>query len=206
MKAESESSGRLTAAAQALKRGFEELSHTEWLPADELEARAFRRLETLVTFAARRVPFYQRRFGSFGSSPKLDRSSFRSLPILERHDVQSNDAELSATSLPSEHGRIHEVETAGSTGRPIRALSTDLAQHVWSLVMLREHAWQRRDARGVAAAIRWFPDGVNGYPHGGSLPNWGAPISLLHDSGPSHALSITATAAEQVEWLGRIQP
>ena len=54
--------------------------------------------------------------------------------------------------------------------------------------------------------IRWYPDGVNTYPVGGSATNWGPPVALAFPSGPAHALSIATTARQQAEWLGRIQP
>jgi phenylacetate-CoA ligase len=76
----------------------------------------------------------------------------------------------------------------------------------WSLAVLRDHEWHQRDCRGKLAAIRWFPDGVNSYPAGGHQPNWGIPVASVFSSGPSYGLSITATAQQQAEWLGRIQP
>ena len=193
-------------SAETVRRGLRELERSERLSPEELRSLTARRLEALVKFCAESVPFYRLRLREIATKRPFDWAVWRSIPVLERAEVQASGNELRAAAIPRAHGRVHELETAGSTGRPIRVAKTELANHVWSLLMLREHAWHRRDYRLSAAAIRWFPDGVNEYPHGGTLPTWGTPVSLLHETGPSYALSISASAADQVEWLGRVQP
>jgi phenylacetate-CoA ligase len=197
---------RIHCGSGALERGLEELRRTERLSTGHLQACALLQLEELVDFSRRHVPFYRERLPDLHAGQQLDYSRWRSIPILERSEVQEHGLRLRAAILPAKHGRIHEVETSGSTGRPIRAAHTDLSLLIWSIVRAREHAWHERDSSGTLAAIRWFPDGINEYPDGGRLPNWGGPTSPSPEVGPSYALSITATPTQQAEWLGRVQP
>lgn len=192
-------------AAGAFEQGLEELGRTEWLTRAELDANAYRQLAELVRFSRQQVPFYRARLPLVGGNRPFDQSLWSSIPILERSEIQAHGPALRALRLPARHGRIQEVETSGSTGRPVRVAKSELTLFLWSLLRMREHGWHQRDHRATLATIRWFPDGQNQYPQGGAMPNWGG-SELLRDSGPSYALAITATVAEQAEWLGRIQP
>jgi len=197
----------LETGSRTLVSGLEQLRRSEALSPAELEAFQFDQLSELLGWSYTEIPFYRERLGAAGFDPTmpLTRDVWQRIPVVERADVQSLGTRLCATP-PPDHGRITEVNTSGSTGRPIHALKTNLTMLFWSLAVLRDHEWHARDCRSTLAAIRWFPDGVNTYPAGGHQPNWGGPIASVFSSGPSYGLSITATAREQAEWLGRIQP
>jgi phenylacetate-CoA ligase len=192
----------------ALAALAERLHDTERMPATDLEARQFEQLQALLLHAAGEVPYYRDRLRQAGFDPRaaLTRDRWQRLPVLERAEVQACGAQMHCRRLPSGHGWVGEAATSGATGRPVRVLKTELSMLIWSALTLRTHAWYGWDVRGTLAAIRWFPDGVAAYPQGRNRDNWGSPVSRLYASGPSRALSITATTAEQVEWLGRVAP
>ncbi len=191
-----------------LRQWLAELERTEWLASADLDAGVLSQLRALLAFAFGNVPWYRERLAAAGYHPDepLHWDGFRAIPVLERVTVQAQGGALRPAGIPAAHGRIAEVATSGSTGRPVVVARSELTRLLWALVTAREHAWHRRDYRGRLAAIRWFRDGINGYPEGGRAPTWGPPIDLLHQTGPSCALAITASAAEQVEWLNRVQP
>src|SRR3546814_12678147 len=77
-------------------------------------------------------------------------------------DLQAGTA-LHSPEVPESHGGRYEISSSGSTGRPVKAQGTQLAQFIWDALTLREHSWHRRDFGGTLAAIRALPNGVAAY-------------------------------------------
>jgi phenylacetate-CoA ligase len=197
----------LTTGTDGLARGLEEFAVTERLRPEELKEHQFSQLAELLSWTYRKSAYYRPILASVGFElgKQLTREVWQRLPVLERASIQADGPKLRQQPPPG-HGRTLESSTSGSTGRPITAAKTDFAMLLWALATLRDHEWHRRDYLGTMASIRWFPDGAHVYPTGGRWPNWGTPVHWVRKSGPSFALSIAASAAEQAEWLGRIQP
>jgi phenylacetate-CoA ligase len=194
--------------AAALRSLLEQFRRSERLTPDEIEAQQFRQLAALLAHAWQHAPYWRARLDAVGYRPgaPLTRETWRALPLLERAEVQAQGAALRAAAVPQGHGGTGEVATSGATGMPIRVTKTELSLLYWDAVTLRDHEWHGRDFSRKLAGIRWYPDGVAAPPDGRSWPDWGAPVSALHASGPSDWLAITATAAQQATWLGRVQP
>src|SRR3546814_7058214 len=74
--------------------------------------------------AAGTVPFYRQRFAEAGVDPAaaVTWGSIARLPILKRSDLQGAGEAIKTTALPKSHGRRHDIETSGSTGRAVRML------------------------------------------------------------------------------------
>jgi phenylacetate-CoA ligase len=198
----------LTGRAATLASMLGQFERSQWLPAGELEALQLAQLGVLLAHAGSHAPWYRDRLGAAGIAPgvPLTRALWERIPVLERAEVQERGADLRSDAAPQPHGSVREIATSGSTGRPIRVLKTELTGFFWDALTLRAHDWGLWNETGILAAIKWFPDGVAAWPAGASWPNWGEPYSVICDSGPSCALAVTATVAQQAEWLGRVQP
>src|SRR3546814_13569 len=145
-----------------------QLEQTQWLRPDELFFHQGRQLRVLFGHAAGTVPFYRQRFAEAGVDPAaaVTWGSIARLPILKRSDLQGAGEAIKTTALPKSHGRRHDIETSGSTGRAVRMLGTAMPGVFWRASVMREHFWHRRNVGGKLAAIRWACKGVAMAPDG----------------------------------------
>src|SRR3546814_16794865 len=104
-------------------------------------------------------------------------------------DLQAGTA-LHSPEVPESHGGRYEISSSGSTGRPVKAQGTQLAQFIWDALTLREHSWHRRDFGGTLAAIRALPNGVAAYPQGPRGKLWGRAMKGLLETGRSAGMSL----------------
>lgn len=180
-----------------------QLDQTQWLTPEALFAEQARQLRLLFGHAAKTVPFYQRRFAEAGVDPNTEvtRETLNRLPTLSRPDLQGAGDEINTTALPKSHGKTHEIETSGSTGRAVRMLGTQITSVFWRACVMREHFWQGRDLSGKLAAIRWARKGVAMPPHGARGETWGPASGAIYPTGPALLLNIASELPEQVAWL-----
>lgn len=197
--------GPETAVKMAL---LQQLEQSQWWTPKQIYAQQLRQAGALLLQAYRHVPFYRERLAQAGFLPgkPLTPEVWRRVPILTRADLQRAGDRLSATELPSQHGRTYEISSSGSTGRPVKARGSEIVQLMWQVLTLREHLWHRRDFSGKLAAIRALPHGVADYPEGSAGGIWGKALQGVFKSGPSLLLSIASRTEEQAEWLQRVQP
>jgi phenylacetate-CoA ligase len=185
-----------------------QLEQSQWWSPRQLYAQQLRQAGALLLHAYRQVPFYRERLAQAGFLPgkPLTPEVWRRVPVLTRADLQQAGPKLYAAEVPSRHGRIYEISSSGSTGRPVKARGSDIVQTMWQVLTLREHLWHRRDFSGKLAAIRSVPHGVADYPKGMIGKVWGKALRGIFASGPSLLLSIASRTEEQAEWLQRMQP
>lgn len=191
-------------AARILAMLFE-LEQTQWQPSSAITVHQLSQLRRVVDFAAKTVPFYRELYGASMLS-LTDTEEFAKLPIVRRREVQSAGTSIHSTAPPKHHGRIGQTLTSGSTGQPIRALSTEVTRSFWRVFTLRDHFWHRRDMLGKLAAIRDTDSDDAGPPLGKTINNWGTATRGVLRTGPASLLSIQSTIDEQIEWLIRIEP
>ena len=184
-----------------------QLEQSEWWSAEEIRASQFKQLRRVLTFAVKNVPFYRQRFKECGIEgfTKFSPEEWKDFPRLQRHDIQAADRKLYSETIPRGHGRVSDVYTSGTTGRPIRALKTELSDLFWSAFTIRDHLWHGRDFKRTLAVIRHSEKGKHPYPKGLKAPSWG-PTSFVFETGPAVSLNINCTLAEQVDWLQRENP
>ncbi|HUO44243.1 MAG TPA: hypothetical protein VMT94_04950 [Burkholderiales bacterium] len=178
-----------------------QLQHSQWLPAEQLRARQLRQLEVLLRHACDTTDYYRRRFDAAGFDPGrvLDEAAFARLPLLTRAQLQQSYGELRSRQVPPSSGRVAESQTSGSTGMPVRFLTTELTAFYWRVFTLRDHLWHRRDFGGKLAAIRLKVKE-------GAWPGWGPSVDAVIRSGPSATLDINRDVDEQLRWLERQNP
>jgi phenylacetate-CoA ligase len=185
-----------------------QLEQTQWLSPDELFFHQGRQLRSLFGHAASTVPFYRQRFAEVGIDPAaaVTRETIARLPVLKRGELQGAGEAINTTALPKSHGKLHNIETSGSTGRTVRMLGTDVTGVFWRACVMREHFWQRRNLAGKLAAIRWARKGVAMAPDGFRRDNWGPASGAIYPTGPAVLLNIASSLQEQVDWLLREKP
>ena len=100
---------------------LEELNQTQWLSRDELEALQRKKLQYLVDYAYKYVPYYRRTFDQIGFHPndlQKDLSNFSKLPILTKAIIRENFNDLLITET-NYRKELSQLFTSGSTGNPL---------------------------------------------------------------------------------------
>ena len=185
-----------------------QLDQTQWLDPDTLFFHQARQLRALFGHAATTVPFYSERFATAGVDPNAEvtRETIARLPVLKRRELQDAGDAIHTTALPKSHGKRHNIETSGSTGRAVRIFGTQVTGVFWRACVMREHRWHGRDLSGKLAAIRWARKGVAMAPAGQKMESWGPASGAIYPTGSAALLNIAATLPEQLDWLQREQP
>jgi phenylacetate-coenzyme A ligase PaaK-like adenylate-forming protein len=179
---------------------LDQLEQTQWLPAVALVERQLAQLQPLLRHAHANVPWYRRAWaGRFDPAAALRYDTFAALPLLTRRDVQENFDALRSARMPNGHGELTERRTSGSTGAPVRFLSTGLASLFWNAFTLRDHRWQHRDLAGKLAVVRRETEPS-------AATSWGPATAGVVATGPAVAHSIRADVDTLLDWLHAEQP
>lgn len=187
---------------------LEQFERTQWWPAEQLREHQFHQIERLLSHAHANNAFYRVRLDYAGFEPGRGVSAelWSRLPILRRAEIQAAGAALQSRDVPREHGRISFHSTSGSTGAPLRVAKTALADRIYEALTLRDHLWHRRDLSGKIAILRRDRRDRANYPTGLMRRDWGAPTSLVFNTGTLCMLDIRAPVEQQIEWLERERP
>jgi phenylacetate-CoA ligase len=120
---------------------LEELNRTQWLSRDELLALQRDKLISLLEYADRNVPYYQRVFKEVGFQPddlRQDLTNLNKIPILTKAIIRKNRDDL-LTTEPERRRRMSKLSTSGSTGEPLvfmqdsdfrDAVTADIQRHM----------------------------------------------------------------------------
>lgn len=180
---------------------WQQLTESQWLPAQELEkfqrAQLFRRLSfaaqhrTDLQGVVRRLPWRDQDVSLFGL--------LNELPVLTRRDLQTNHDDWHAPA-PDSHGKVSVLKTSGSSGEPVSVRVTAQLFQLRAALTLRGHVWHGLNFRSAFAAIR---GGIRNKKGEASrdAPIWGGVVATLMATGASHALDITTPVDQQVAWL-----
>lgn len=179
------------------------LEQSQWLPPGQLLSHQLQQARQVLCHAVQSSAFYSGRLSGFDTAIPLTAERWLEIPLLTRADVQSAGETLCCRSLPSGHGHIFTTHTSGSTGQNVLVYGTDVTQHFWNALTIREHFWHRRTLDGVHAIIRVFE---NAPKEGTFNPDWGNPFNIVWQTGPSATLSLLTDVRVQAEWLRRINP
>ena len=120
-------------------RGVEwrRLARTQWLPAPELEALQFRRLESALHHAFETVPYYRARWRELPTLASI--GDLARLPILTKQDVRDAGDALLSTALPRE--TLITAKTGGSTGTALKLFFDHDTQQHRNAAALRSDSW-----------------------------------------------------------------
>lgn len=178
------------------------LEESQWWSAEGLLASQMLQARQLLQHARQTIPFYGSRFSGLDLS-SLDISRWMEIPLLTRSDVQSVGEALLSRQLPPAHGTVFTNQTSGSTGQNVVVYGTDLTQHYWNVLTIRDHLWHRRSLEGSHAIIRVLEDA----PKEGLLnDSWGRPFNIIWRTGPGAMLHLMTDVRVQADWLRRVNP
>lgn len=188
------------ASAQALALQYQ-LSRSQWLERQDIRAAQFAQLRHVLSEAFEKIPYWHDTLQQADFEPRrpFGEAQFASLPVMDRSLAQTLGDKLLNPKVPASHGKVHKGSTSGSTGTPVVFYQTDLTQHFWRSLTLREHLWQGRDFSGKLAAIRSNVKTSVG-------ANWGTATAGVVKTGPVCTLNIRADIDEQLDWLQKHNP
>jgi len=171
-----------------------QLRETEWAAPDAIRTSQKQQLDLLAAHAYSNSRFWRARLdaAAFG----LADNWFTRLPLLTR--AEAKDADLCALPVPTDHGRLHQMMTSGSTGTPMAIQKTDLALLFWKAMTLRDSLWHRRDLSGKLAIIR-----VGSKQSASNT--WGTAYEGFA-TGPCVSFDARADVDAQLDWLQAQQP
>ena len=167
------------------------LEVTERLSLEAIEAGQHQQLGILAEHCVRNSPAFAKRLAAANLTVAdlAQPGGLARLPPLTRRQLQHHDG-LFCTSVPDAHQPTGMTQTSGSTGEPTRVMRTGLNKLGHMAMTVRDHRWQRRDARGRLAAMSAHRHEVS------ELPDWGEPLALLYDTGPALGLPATMAVTE----------
>ncbi len=179
------------------------LDETQYLSPVRLQAYQRRLLSRLLDHARRETDFYARRLDCvIRADGSIDWDRWLQVPILTRADAQENFAALCARSLPPAAGGSSEDTSSGSTGRPLRHLTTDIQDLASGCASERFFRWHGIDPRALTVRIRAVKHPDAAYPNGLRTRGWRAG----YEDSEAIDLSIATQVGDQIEWLQRVQP
>lgn len=186
--------GHLAALAMTLQR-------SQWLSAGELAINQHKQLAMLARYHLQHSPWFATRLKDAGlTAVDLDRPDvLAAMPVTRRADAQGLAAQ-DQPPVPQSHMPLITVQSSGSSGVPVVARKTQLTRLMWMALTLRYHEWAEPGPYGRMATIR---------PNIGFAPlspDWGAPVSLFHATGPVRRISTDVPLEEQARILAEFVP
>jgi phenylacetate-CoA ligase len=179
------------------------LDETQYLSRQRLQAYQHRLLARLLTHAQRETDFYAERLKPvMRADGSFDWDRWQELPVLTRSEAQENFAPLCARSLPPAAGNAQEDTSSGSTGRPLRHLTTDIQNLASGCASERFFNWHGIDPGSLTVRIRAASHPDTAYPRGRRTTGWRAG----HLDSEAIDLSISTPVEQQIEWLARVRP
>lgn len=197
--------GPLAPAAEPLAALVWRLERSQWWNQAAHRARQLEQLGRILPHAATTVPFYAEHWAQAGwrAGDPLTWDAFRSLPLLPREAVHRAGERLHSAKPPAQHGAIGQVRTSGSSGMPIRALTTGATRLMWLALTARSHLWHGLDPSLSLAALR--PEHARD-SLGRDVANWGPPMALLFRTGPASVINSRQPIDRQWAWLAARNP
>lgn len=179
------------------------LDQSQWWSPDRLQSSQLEQALLLLRHAGQTTLYYGERLSGFDVSSPLDMARWGEIPLLSRSDLQSAGDGILSNGLPHSHGNMFTTQTSGSTGQNVVVRGTDLTQHFWNVLTIREHLWQKRDLEKTHAIIRVLENA----PQGGQVhQNWGSPFNLIWHTGQSAVLNLLTDVKVQADWLRQVNP
>jgi phenylacetate-CoA ligase len=179
---------------------LQQMEQSQWYAPEVIEDLQLRQLAALLAHAWATVPWYRSAWkDTFDPAAPLTRESFARLPLLSRSTLRDQFEALKSAKCPSEHGQVGMQRTSGSTGAPVRFLTTSFTGLYWRVFTLRDHLWHRRDLSRKLAVVRQSSKLER-------APNWGIATAGLVETGPAIGNSIRLDAAEILDWLDAERP
>jgi phenylacetate-CoA ligase len=177
------------------------LAETERLRPDKLKAYQENLLTPLLLHAQRNVPFYKDVLAPLCRGTHVDLARWAEVPILTRAEVQRNFTALTAQIVPPYAGAVKTGESSGSTGRPVRYKTNELANIASLSATDRSFRWWQFDgAKSMASFVARTRNDARP-PDGKVEKGWRVGSSGLH-----YMIDLSADTNMRIEWLRTRRP
>jgi phenylacetate-CoA ligase len=200
---------------EIIEKFYQTLQRTQFLPPQQLIAYQRQLLEPLLRHARAWVPFYRdsgRLDPLFSHGDSIDWNRWTEIPPLSRKDLQASFEALQSETIPENHGALLSYATSGSTGEPVKIISTQLARvPTWAAVRLRDFDWHHID---TSQRLAYFsppnvhstdPNHVDGTDQRRSR-NWYQALAQLIPDGERIDISDLRPATELLAELITLRP
>jgi phenylacetate-CoA ligase len=177
-----------------------EIEQAQTLPRHVIEQNQARQLSALFAHHAKFSSHFASRLSASGHAGAAGRDTLRLLAPLTRSAIQSAGRNLFAREVPATHLPIGITQTSGSTGEPVKIAKTAVNRRMWQANTIRDHLWNHRNFQGKLASIR---------AHNSKLAtrkDWGAPVTMIYQTGPALGIPITTDLRQQLELLASFSP
>ncbi len=183
-----------------------QMDRTQWLPADELRELQLQQAAIVLNHAYATSPFYRSLYEQAGVTPDRvkDWGDWQQLPLVDRKSLQEAGTAWYSDSPPPDHGEILQHFTSGSTGMPLRSISTRLTHLIKIALALRNHDWAGRDTR---KKIVFISEGDAHTPAEGRLDScWQRSFEHVIKTGTALSISVRTPVADQIDLIRDFEP
>lgn len=190
-------------AKPEVERFLAALDRTQYLEPERMVAYQRRLLDPLLRHARAETAFFADRLAPvFKADGTIDWDRWADIPIMTRRDVQQNYDALCARTLPNLAGESGEDTSSGSTGMPIRHLTTGIQDMASASASERFFRWHgiAPDKLTVRIVATRAPEAVP--PDGRMKVGW----RIGHPDSEAIDLNIRTAVADQIAFLDRKQP
>jgi phenylacetate-CoA ligase len=150
----------MTGKPSLLQKIYEMMIESQHWPSGAMQSYQRSQLVQLLRHARDQAPFYRQRLDPvLMQNGEIDWSRWNEIPIVTRVDLRDRHDEMLASALPPGHGPAKEFRTSGSTGVPIRVLTTSIASTANRAAMLRFLVNQNMDMSAPSATIETHEPG-----------------------------------------------
>ncbi|MDP8219693.1 MAG: hypothetical protein P9M03_13315 [Candidatus Theseobacter exili] len=97
-----------------------EMEKVQWMTEEKIKGIQFDKLQKILEYSFKHVPFYNNRFKELGISLANIKSSsdLIKIPVLRKEEIHENHEKLIATNRTGQ--KLYNSATGGSTGKPLR--------------------------------------------------------------------------------------
>jgi phenylacetate-CoA ligase len=129
------------AKRDGVNEALTELRRNQWLTVDMLASIQCEKLERLLVYAHRNVPYYSDVLDGLDLDPAraAQPEHFSRLPVLTKALIRQNRARLCSTTLAG--NRLHANSTSGSTGEPLCFYTDDRISAYLKASVIRNKEW-----------------------------------------------------------------
>lgn len=152
---------------------YELLDESQWWPAEKMATWQRQQLNFLLNHARATTPYYKFRLNAvFRADGTINWDRWHKIPIVKRSDVLEHFDAIRSTSPPAAHGPYYEYQSSGSTGHPVKGLTTEWLIQTGAACFWRAEQWAGLDwSQTLLSTTQASPT----LPIGAIVGPWGPP-------------------------------
>ncbi len=138
------------ARGEGTRKKIEEMNNTQWLPYSQIKQQQQEKVEEILHYAAKNVPFYRERLKGIKGF-----KDFAKISILTRRDVRNNLDSLISEEYPRK--KLLKYHSSGSTGEPLTLYFTPDAMGYFHAAQYRGFSWYGLGSVDKCVKLWGFP-------------------------------------------------